>query len=297
MLSRKLSDGFVVIDKPLGPTSHQVTSWVADMLKAKKFGHAGTLDPNASGVLPIALGKAIKLLEYLSKSDKEYVGIAKFEKSIDPGRFLEIANQFTGEIWQMPPKVSAVKRRLRKRTVYSLEFLEIRNDLVLFKAKVQHGTYIRKLISDWGELLGVKGSMLELRRIRSGPFDIKDAVILQDLKDAIVFYERGVSDELLSIVLPLEAGIKNMKKIYVKDSAVAAICHGADLAAPGVAKCDDGIRKNEAVALMTKESELIGIGISKMNSEEIRRSKKGIVAKTDKVIMDRNKYPKVWKSG
>jgi len=63
---------------------------------------------------------------------------------------------------------------------------------------------------------------------------------LQDLKDTIVFYERGISDELLSVILPLEAGIKNMKKIYVKNSAVAAICHGADLAVPGVVKCDDG---------------------------------------------------------
>ncbi len=292
-----IKDGFVIIDKPLSPTSSQVTSWVMNILNLKKAGHAGTLDPNASGVLPIAFGKAMKLLELLSKSDKEYVALADFRRAIEPGKLLETTNQFVGEVWQMPPKIAAVKRRLRKRKVYSIDLLEVKNELVLFKAKVQHGTYIRKIIQDWGELLGVKAKMVELRRIKSGPFSIKDAVTLQELIDNIKFYEQGLVNDLSNTILPIERGVAKTKKVILKNSSVSAVCHGADLARPGVAKFDDDIQTGNYVAMMTKKNELVAIGIAKMDSKTINEAKRGIVVKTEKVIMNREKYPKVWKIG
>ncbi len=292
----KILNGWVVVDKPLGPSSHEVTVWVKEILGAKKAGHAGTLDPNASGVLPIAIGKATKLLKALSKSDKEYIAVAKFENPVDEEELKKIASEFVGKIWQIPPEMSAVKRRLRVRKVYSIEFLEFKSDLVLFKTHVQHGTYIRKLIQDWGELMGNPGGMVELRRIRSGPFDIKQAVILQDLKDATVFYEQGVSKELEKIILPMEAGVSHLKRITVSDSAVSALCYGANLARPGVEKVDKDINKNDLVAVFTKRGELIGLGNALMNSKQIMSAKKGFVVDMNTVVMPRDKYPRAWKT-
>ncbi len=288
-------NGWIVIDKPMGPSSHEVVVWVRRILGVKA-GHSGTLDPNASGVLPIALGKATKLLRALAKSDKEYVALAEFERPVDRDLLEKIAKEFVGKIWQKPPEMSAVKKRLRIRKVYSLEFLEFKENLVLFKTRVQHGTYIRKLISDWGELMGNPGKMLELRRIRSGPFSIKQAVILQDLVDAVVFKERGISNELDSMILPMKAGVAGLKKVVVKDSAVAALCYGANLARPGLERIDPGINKNDLVAVFTKKGELIGLGIALMSSGEMEKAKKGFMVDMETIVMPKDKYPRSWKT-
>ena len=287
-------DGWVVVDKPMGPSSHDVVVWVRDILGVKRAGHSGTLDQNASGVLPIAVGKARKLLLALAKADKEYVAIAEFKEPVDRERLEKIGEEFTGKIWQKPPEKSAVKKRLRIRKVYNLEFLEFKGELVLFKARVQHGTYIRKLIQDWGEIMGNPGKMLELRRTISGPFTVKDAVTLQDLKDAVVFKKEGLSNKLDSIILPLESGVRGLKSIVVKDSAVSALCHGAYLARPGIKRVDKGIEAGELVSVFTAKGELIGLGISTKSSREIEKSKKGIAVKMKSIVMPREFYPKIW---
>ncbi len=297
MVPDKLLNGWVNIDKPLGPSSHEVVVWVRNILGVNKAGHAGTLDPNASGVLPIAIGKATKLLRALAKCDKEYVALAEFRDPVDREKLGGIAKEFVGKIWQMPPEMAAVRRKLRIRKIYDLEFLEFRDNLVLFKTRVQHGTYIRKLIQDWGELLGNPGKMIELRRIRSGPFSLETAVKLQDLKDAVVFYEQGISSELEDYILPIEYGVKHLKKVIVRDSAVSALCHGANLARPGLESIDDGVEKGELVAVFTRKGELIGLGVSLKSSNEIRKAKRGIVVDMEAIVMPKDKYPKMWKTG
>ncbi len=297
MVPDKLLNGWVNIDKPLGPSSHEVVVWVRDILGVSKAGHAGTLDPNASGVLPIAIGKATKLLRALAECDKEYVALAEFRDPVDREKLESIAKEFVGKIWQMPPEMAAVRRKLRIRKIYNLEFLEFKDNLVLFKTRVQHGTYIRKLIHDWGELLGNPGKMIELRRTRSGPFSLETAVKLQDLKDAVVFYEQGISSELEEYILPIEYGVKHLKKVIVRDSAVSALCHGANLAKPGLESIDDGVEKGELVAVFTRKGELIGLGVSLKNSNEIRKVKRGIVVDMEAVVMPKDKYPKMWKTG
>ncbi len=295
MVPDKLLNGWIVIDKPLGPSSHEVVVWVRDILSIKKAGHAGTLDPNASGVLPIAIGKATKLLKALAKSDKEYVAVAEFDNPVSEEHIKELAREFTGKIWQMPPEMSAVKRKLRVRKIYSIEIMEIKDNIVLFKTHVQHGTYIRKLIGDWGEIIGNTGRMIELRRTRSGPFTLDDAVTLHDLKDSVVFYEEGINKDLESIIKPMEYGVRHIKKIVVSDNAVSALCHGANLARPGITQMDTNINKGDMIAVYTQRGELIGLGTALFSANEIAEMKRGIVVDMNTIVMNRDKYPRHWK--
>ncbi|MBN3037487.1 MAG: RNA-guided pseudouridylation complex pseudouridine synthase subunit Cbf5, partial [Candidatus Diapherotrites archaeon] len=204
-------DGFIVLNKPLGPSSHEVTAWAGKLLDSKA-GHAGTLDPQAGGVLVIALGRAMKTLLALSECDKEYVCVARFEKDVDAEQLKKTLKEFTGRIYQTPPKESAVRKVMRTRVVHRTKLLEVAGRLALFRAHVQHGTYIRTLCSDMGEVMGNACEMLELLRTRAGPFS--EMVTLQD-----------VADEPDKFIMPIEAGVKQLKKIVVRDSAVSAIAH------------------------------------------------------------------------
>jgi H/ACA ribonucleoprotein complex subunit 4 len=282
--------GFIVnLDKPPGPSSHEVTAWVKRILKAGRAGHSGTLDPNVTGVLPIAVGRAVKLVQVMQKSDKEYVGVMKFEKEPNIAELKKLFKEFTGKIYQTPPKESAVKRVLRARKVHSLELLETDRNFALFQVKCQHGTYIRVLCEDIGEVMGNGAKMVELRRTRSGSFKEEDSVTLQELTDAVHM------GKLETVVTPMEKGAEGMKKIVVKDSAVDAVCHGAKLAKPGVENMDGEIVRDELVALMTKKGELVALAKVMDNSKNMEKMKKGFVANTYKVIMSPGTYRKGWK--
>lgn len=279
-LSHLRQEGFVVIDKPRGPSSHEVSAWVGK-LTGLKAGHAGTLDPQAIGVLPVAVGIGKKVLRALAECDKEYICIARFTPKVPEEELKKAMGQFTGKIYQTPPKEAAVKRVMRTRVIHSLRLLEADGELVLFRVRCQHGTYIRVLCEDIGEVLGVKGEMVELRRAIAGPFTEKDAVFLQTLAD---------DKELLSI----ESGVAHLPKVVVGNSAVGALCHGADLAASGVAAVDKKIYKGAMVALFTAGKELVGLGIAEKSGEEIAEAKKGIVVKTTAIVMPRDTYPRAW---
>ncbi|MCD6522866.1 MAG: RNA-guided pseudouridylation complex pseudouridine synthase subunit Cbf5 [Candidatus Diapherotrites archaeon] len=281
----RIKCSFVAIDKPAGPSSHEVTAWVKKILDVKKAGHAGTLDPNVTGVLPIAIGKATKLLQALAKCDKEYVCIAKFDRQ--PDNIEQYFKEFTGKFYQTPPKESAVKKRMRVRRIYELRILEKEDTRVLFYVKCQHGTYIRTLCSDIGEVMGNPCKMEELRRIRAGPFDEKDCCTLHELKD--FGPER--------CLLPPEKGVSHLKRMIVSNNAVSAVCHGANLAKAGVVAIDENIEKGEMIALMTVSNELIGLGKALKSTNEIVESKKGFVCSPISIIMPKDIYPKKWKHG
>ena len=140
--------------------------------------------------------------------------------------------------------------------------------------------------------------MQELRRTRSGPFKEDETLVtLHDLKDAYdTWIEEGDEKPLRKVILPVEAAVAHLPKIVIRDSAVDAICHGADLAAPGVLRLETGIKRNSLVAIMTQKGELVALGEAKMTSKQILEADKGIVAKTVRVIMDRGTYPKMWSS-
>ncbi len=144
--------GVVLINKPQGPTSHQISDYVKKILRVKKAGHSGTLDPNVYGLLPTALGKATRIVQVLLNAGKEYVGLMHLHDHVPEQRIREELEKYVGEITQLPPIRSAVKRRWRKRNVYYIEIIDIDDKEVLFRIGCQAGTYIRKYIHDWTEV-------------------------------------------------------------------------------------------------------------------------------------------------
>jgi H/ACA ribonucleoprotein complex subunit 4 len=291
-----LETGIVNLNKVRGPTSHQVVAWVKDILGIEKAGHGGTLDPKVSGVLPIALGRSTRVVKHLLKSDKSYVGVMTLHGDVDQGKLMEVFGAFTGKIIQTPPIKSAVKREPRERVIKTLRFLERKERDVLFEVTCEAGTYIRKLCRDMGEALLVGANMSELRRTRSGEFREEDSCTLQDLVDA-VHYQKNEDDEgeLRRVVLPIERFVDSMPKIWVRDTAVEALCNGAGLALPGVIKCESNVTREGGVAVMTLKDELIGIGQSRMPAKEIFEGETGIVADLSRVVMERGTYPRYWK--
>ena len=177
--------GFVVLDKPRGPTSHEVVAWIKKILGLKKAGHAGTLDPGVSGVLPVALEESTKVLQAIAHSDKEYIAVMKLHEDVEIEKIEEVIKMFIGPIYQKPPLRCAVKRQLRIKHVYNLEILEKNGKYVLLRMHVEAGTYARKLIHDIGEILGVSANMRELRRTRVACFTEQEAVTLHDIKEAM----------------------------------------------------------------------------------------------------------------
>ena len=297
-----LKKGLVVIDKPSGPTSHEVSLWVKKILNLNLAGHGGTLDPKVTGVLPVALENTTKCIQLWHTLPKEYVCLMHLHRDAREEDIYRVFKEFTGKIIQRPPLKSAVKRNPRVRKIYNMEILEIDGRDILFKVKCQSGTYIRTLVRNIGEALGTSAHMQELRRIKSGPFSEEEAVYLQDLKDAYVFWqEDGDEEELRRIVKPMEYGLQHLKKIVVKDSAVDAICHGADVYLSGISKISKGIGPGETVVIETLKGEAVAIGKSLLSSKDIVKIKEegkkysNPVVDTQRVLMDRGIYPKMWK--
>jgi len=284
--------GIININKPQGPTSHQVSDFVQKILEIDKSGHSGTLDPNVHGVLTIALGRSTRIVQILLKSGKEYIGIMHLHKDVEREKIEEmIKNNFLGKIKQIPPLKSAVRRIERTREIYYFDIIEKDEKDVLFIVGCQAGTYIRKLIHDLGQKLKVGAHMLELRRTKVGPFKESTLFTLQDLKDAYYFYKKGNNDKFLrKIIQPVENAIIHLPKIWVFDTTVDTLCHGADLKVPGISKLNDKIQKNDVVAIMTLKGELVALGTATMNSEDIMKKEKGLAVKTDKVFMEPDVY-------
>lgn len=292
-----IKKGFVCIDKPMGPSSHEVVVWVRNILGVRKTGHAGTLDPRVTGVLPVFIETATKLVKFLQESSKEYVCLMRLHGDVEKEEIGKIFRMFTGKIFQKPPLKSAVKKQLRIREIYSMQILEINGRDVLFKVSTESGTYIRKLCKDMGEVLGVGANMQELRRTKTGIFTELESYTLHDLLDAVIFWkEEGEERYIREIIKPMELAVAEIPKIVVKDTAVDAICHGANLSIKGVSMVEKNVKKGEVVAIFTAKSELVALGKALMNAEEMPELKKGIVVDVERVVMERGTYPSVWKS-
>jgi H/ACA ribonucleoprotein complex subunit 4 len=289
-----LQSGVLALDKMQGPTSHQVTAWVRDVLHVDRIGHGGTLDPNVSGVLPIALGRATRLTDLVLRSDKQYVCHMLLHRDRPEGKVREVISTFIGDIYQVPPVRAAVKRQMRVRHVHTLDVLEIAGRNVLFRVDCDAGTYIRTLCVDVGEALGVGANMAALRRTRSGSMREDQAVSMQDLADAYVQWQEGDATWLRSMLMPMETLLEPLPKVVLKDSAVDAVCHGADLAAPGVVELDDSITKGATVAIMSLKGEVAGLGIAALPANEIFKAEDGLVVRTQRVLMVPGTYAKGW---
>ena len=289
-----LQTGVVIIDKPFGPTSPQVTTWIKEELGLKKAGHFGTLDPNATGVLPIGFNSATRINNALAKADKEYIFEAEIGEEKTEEKLKETLQSFKGINKQVPPEKSAVKREEREREVYEIEFLEKNKENFLGRIKCESGFYVRVLIEQIGEKLDTGAEMVELRRTTQGEINEEEAVTIQDLVDAYHFYNEGDEEKLKEVLHPVEKGIQHLKKIAIKDSAVNAVANGADLGASGISRFQDEISEGETVAITTLKGELVALAEAEMNSETLYDGD-GTAATLLSVHMDPETYPKRWK--
>jgi len=208
----------------------------------------------------------------------------------------DLLNEFVGEIYQKPPVRASVKRETRKRFIYQLDVYEIDGRKVLFKCSCQAGTYMRKLCSDIGEVLGCGAHMRELRRTRAGPFMEDDSLVtLHQLSAAQTEFESGDDTALRKIIQPMEVALTSLPKVVIRDSAVDSVCHGADLALPGLLQLDSAIERNRLVAIFTLKGEAVGLGRALLTSREMLDQERGEAVKIERVIMDRGTYPAMWK--
>jgi predicted rRNA pseudouridine synthase len=284
--------GILVIDKPRGPSSHQVAAWVGKMLGCQ-VGHAGTLDPQVSGVLLVMLGNAVRLAPLLLQHDKEYICLMRLHGYVDKKRIEQVAAEFTGRLYQRPPRKSAVKRVLRIRTISKLEILDQEDRLVLFRIQCDAGTYIRSLCHHMGLALGTGAHMVELRRTRSGSFGELGIHTLYDIQDACSMAREGNSLPLCSMILSVDAAVPDLPIVIVRDTAIDAICHGAVLAGVGVISCDE-FKKDQIITVLSQKREFICLGRALVPSSSFKPGEPGLVIAPETVFMQPGTYPRGW---
>ena len=292
--------GVINLDKPAGPTSHEVAAWTKKILKITSIGHGGTLDPQVTGVLPVTLEESTKIVQALLYAGKEYVCVMKLHGDTQESQVRRVLAEFEDLIYQRPPLRSSVKRQIRTRRIYYNEFIEMDGRHVLFKVGCEGGTYIRKLCYDVGEILGVGAHMQELRRARAGPFTENSTthVTLHDVAYWFGEYQTKKDPAFLHrFIEPMESALELIPKITVRDSAVDALCHGASLTAPGVVTVETGIQKDTLLAVMSLKGEVVTLSKAVESTEQILELEHGIIATPERVLMPRGIYPKVWKTG
>jgi len=231
-----LSFGVVNLDKPPGPSAHQVAAWVRDATEQDRVAHGGTLDPKVTGCLPILLGDAARAARIFDDAIKEYVAVLELHDRA-PADFEGVVAEFETEIYQKPPRKSAVKRQLRSRRIHDLDILEQDDRRALLRVRCGSGTYIRKLCHDLGLALGTGAHMGDLRRTATGTFDDRSLVTLHDLVDALEDDEA----QLRAYVDPAERALVHLPRVTIAPSAARAVADGAPVYAPGVIDAEPAI--------------------------------------------------------
>ena len=213
-------------------------------------------------------------------------------------KFENILTEFCGEIYQKPPQRSAVLRQTRVREIFELELLEQKENLILIRVLCEAGTYIRKLIYDFGEVLGDGATMIELRRTRVSQFyENYPLVTLHQITDAFADWKEKNDDSKLSTMIhPIEHALSEIKSVVIRDSAVDALCHGAQLAIPGILQISPNLQKGDLVGIYTQKGEIVALAQSLMSEDEIKEKTKGYAFETNRIIMAPNTYPKSWRS-
>ena len=283
--------GALVIDKPVGMTSHDVVQAIRNGTGLRRAGHTGTLDPRASGVLVILVGPAVRLSEYVSASDKRYQAIirlggttdtydaeGKFTPTKDPAQvteaeFEDALKTFVGEIEQTPPPYSAVKVQGRKAyemarkgeeveleprtiTVHHLEVLEWTPPEVVIDVHCSSGTYVRSLANDLGKKLGCGAYLVGLRRTKSGKFTLRDAVPLRKLQEAFT------AGNWYQYLIPAAEALGDWYAVELSPDEVEAIRHGHRV------KVKPADAAQEKVRGVSTQGELVALMMQMENSED-----------------------------
>ncbi|WP_418282762.1 RNA-guided pseudouridylation complex pseudouridine synthase subunit Cbf5 [Halorubrum sp. DTA98] len=244
-LPELLRFGVVNVDKPAGPSSHQLSAWLRDAIndtlatidpdgsRIDGVAHAGTLDPKVTGCLPTLTGSATRAAQVFLEGTKEYVSVLELHAE-PPADLRDVVAEFENEIYQKPPRKSAVSRRLRTRTIHELDLLEIEGRKGLLRIRCESGTYVRKLCHDVGLAAGVGAHMGHLRRTATDPFDDTDLHTLHDLTDALAWAEEGDDGYLRDVVRPAEDALVHLPSLTIAPSAARNVATGAPVYAPGV---------------------------------------------------------------
>lgn len=294
-INEYLKYGVVTIDKPANPSSHEVVTWVKDILNCDKTGHSGTLDPKVTGVLTVCLNRATRLTKSQQNAGKTYVCCIEFNNETTLDKFKVACKKLTGHLFQRPPLMCAVKRDLRLRWIYEINIIEFTPKKALFEVKCEAGSYIRTLCTHIGLYIGCGAFMADLRRTQSGWTKEDECVTLHDLKDAYYVYKTTSEEKYLrKVVKPLESLLTEYPRIMIKDSAVNSICYGAQLSVRGVLRYDANFDTNSTVVLITSKGEAVALATPTVCSSQINDMDIGFVTKTKRVIMEKDLYPKVW---
>ncbi|VVB83703.1 putative tRNA pseudouridine synthase B [uncultured archaeon] len=208
-------------------TSFDVVDFVRKKLKLRKTSHFGTLDPMVTGVLPVALNRAVKLSGFFIGEDKEYEGVMRIHEDVSLEEIKKVIEEkFMGTIIQLPPVRSKVKRQEREREIKKFELLKKDGKEVYFRVECQGGTYIRKLIHDLGEEMKIGAHMTGLKRIRAGIFKSKEMVSKEKFEKAVEEYEKGNDKLIREIIIPAEIISEVYPVVEIKEEPVERIMHG-----------------------------------------------------------------------
>jgi len=263
-----LEFGIIIIDKPAEMTSFDVSDFVRRKLKpfgVRKTSHFGTLDPMVTGVLPIALNRAVKLTGFFLGEDKEYIGTMRIHEDVPLSKIEEeIKKGFIGKIMQLPPVKSRVKRQEREREIKRFEILKQEGRDISFIVECQGGTYIRKLVHDLGEQMGIGAQMIKLRRIRAGIFKEKESVTKGQFEKAVEDFEKGDEEKLREIIIPAEIVSEVYSIVEVKKETIGKLLHGAPIDSKFLVK-NIKLEKNKVVSVFSGEQ---FIGMYKVVNEE-----------------------------
>lgn len=308
--------GILNIDKPAGWTSHDVVAKVRSLLKVKKVGHTGTLDPDATGVLPICFGKGTKIIPYWVNVDKSYEAVLRLGLSTDTqdatGRVLHVCEvppyisalvagtmqQFVGVSMQIPPMYSAIKvkgvplykaarrgetveRQPRPVTIREIRLHRIEGNDLFFSTTVSKGTYVRTLCADVGDRLGVGGCLLSLRRTRSGPFQIGDAIGIEALCERYAQGGRAWAE----VVHPLDVALRGLPALSVQERCIEKIRQGAPIGMDGWVRSDP-FHKGDMLRILAWDGALLAVGVALVDYEAVPMRGGGDLFKIEAMLMD-----------
>ena len=296
-IEQRIASGVLLLDKPAGPTSHQVTAWVRDRFGLERMGHGGTLDPFATGVLPLTFGKSMRLTGKVLTHDKTYISVLDVPESVTDEALEEGLSHLRGRVYNVPPEISAVKVQVRTRRIECLVLLSRSPTHIVLEVACEAGTYIRTMARDLGLLLDRPVKLVELRRSASGRFDLSASATLQQVADAHwLWSSKDQPEALLRMLHPIEILVEDLPTVVVRDAAVGAVAHGAPLMRPGVVSVDGGWTTGSLVAAMTLKGELIALMRLSVDSASIQGMSDGEVAKAETVVMTTEVYPRSWTS-
>lgn len=301
-ISEYIKAGFINVDKPSNPSSHEVVSWIKRILKVEKTGHSGTLDPKVTGCLIVCIDRATRLVKSQQNAGKEYVAVFNLHSAVENiQKVTQGLEKLRGALFQRPPLISAVKRQLRVRSVYDSKLLDFdtERNIGVFWVSCEAGSYIRTMCVHLGLMLGVGGQMIELRRVRSGIQGEKEGLVtMHDILDAQWAYENHKDESYLRrVIKPLEGLLIAHKRIFIKDSAVNAVCYGAKVLLPGILRYDDGIEMDQEIVIVTAKGEAVALALAMMTTSTMASCDHGVAAKLKRVIMERDTYPRKWGLG